>query len=230
MNAIVRTAMSFSEHARARRAEVFRRVFEITPDTRILDLGSEAGQHIHDVLAGSGIRPENVFIADIDREAIEDGSRKFGFTPVVIDEAGPLPFPDRFFDIVYCSSVIEHVTLPKRDVWNVKSGREFRRLSRAAQRDFAREISRLGRQYYVQTPNKWFPVESHTWLPFLGWLPRRVLIPLLRLTNRIWVKQTSPDWHLLDAGALSELFDGAPIIVERSGGLVKSVTAYRRQV
>jgi len=52
-----------------------------------------------------------------------------------------------------------------------------------------------------------------------------MLIPVLRLTNSFWVKKTAPDWNLLDARALSQLFDDGLILKERSFGLVKSVTA-----
>ena len=49
-------------------------------------------------------------------------------------------------------SVIEHVTLPKSEVWTTRSGKEFRERSLAHQRAFAREIQRVGRQFFVQTP------------------------------------------------------------------------------
>ncbi len=227
MNILVRAATGYSERARAGRAEIFRELFKIDEDTKVLDLGSENGVHIEQVLAGSGIKPENVYIADIDREAVDEGSRRFGFTPIVVDESGPLPFPDKFFDIVHCSSVLEHVTVPKRDIWAIHSERQFRKLSTDAQSAFSQEIRRIGKQYYVQTPNKWFPIESHSWLPFVGWLPRRLLIPFLRLTNSFWVKKTSPDWNLLDAKGLSRMFGGAPVVKERSFGMVKSVTAIK---
>ena len=229
MNFIARYARSYSQRARAKRAEVFRQRFVISADTKLLDLGSEVGAHIADIVAGTDIKPANVYIADIDADAVAEGSRRFGFTPVVINESGRLPFPDGFFDIVHCSSVVEHVTVPKADVWSLRSGREFRHRSEDAQAEFAREIKRVGRQYYVQTPDKWFPVESHSWLPFIGWLPRRLLIPVLKLTNSFWVKQTAPDWNLLDARKLSHLFEGRPVIKERSFGLVKSVTACKSE-
>lgn len=225
MNFIARFARSYSQNARARRAEVFRQLFTVGPDTKLLDLGSEAGEHIAKLISGSDIVSANVYVADIDADAVAAGARRFGFTPVVINESGRLPFPNGYFDIVHCSSVVEHVTVPKSDVWSLRSGREFRDRSVEAQTAFAQEIKRVGRQYYVQTPDKWFPVESHSWLPFVGWLPRRVLIPVLRLTNAFWVKQTSPDWHLLDARQLSLLFEGRPVVKEKSFGMVKSITA-----
>jgi SAM-dependent methyltransferase len=227
MNILVRAAAAYSQRARDRRAEVFRQQFIVDANTKVLDLGSEAGHHIRNVLRQSNIESKNVYIADIDPAAVAEGNRLYGFTPVVIDESGALPFPDKFFDVVHCSSVIEHVTVPKSRVWTLHSGEEFRRLSNEAQSNVAREIERVGKQYFVQTPNKWFPIESHSWLPFIGWLPRPLLIRVLRLTNKFWVKKTSPDWNLLDASALARLFEDATVISERSLGMVKSVTALK---
>lgn len=216
---------AFSSQARRKRAGVFRDRFSLDERTKLLDLGSEDGSNIRDVIQPTDIRPENVYIADIDSAAVARGSERYGFSPVVIGESGRLPFPDGFFDVVYCSSVIEHVTVPKGDVWRIRSGREFERRARERQREFAREIKRLGRQYFVQTPYRHFPIESHSWLPFIAWLPRRLLVPVLRLTNKFWVKRTSPDWHLLDAKEMIELFEGATIIYEKSFGLTKSMMA-----
>lgn len=227
MGLLANAARSYSKRARRNRDKVFQDAFPIRSDTKVLDLGSENGQHISDVLSGTGIDPKNVYIADISTQAVQEGNRRFGFTPVSIEESGALPFPDKFFDVVYCSSVLEHVTVPKSEVWSVRSGRKFRQRASESQRRFAEEIKRLGKQYYVQTPNKWFVIESHSWLPFVGWLPRRVLIPTLRLTNRFWVKATSPDWHLLDEKILASLFDDGSVVRERFLGLTKSLTAVK---
>jgi hypothetical protein len=54
-----------------------------------------------------------------------------------------------------------------------------------------------------------------------------VLIPVLRLTNRFWVKKTSPDWRLLTGAELSWMFDSAPIVREKFLGMTKSVIAVR---
>jgi len=209
--------------ARAKRAAVFLKHFEITADTRILDLGSEDVSNIDRVLRGTGAQPDNVHIADISSEAIRRGQQKFGYTPVLLNEDGTVPFPDRFFDVVYCSSVIEHVTIPKEDVWSVRSSDVFLTRALTRQREFAREIMRVGRSWFVQTPYKWFPIESHTWLPFVGWLPRPCVVSVIRLSNRIWIKQTSPDFNLLDISQFGSLFPDSKLIRERSMGMTKSL-------
>ena len=179
------------------------------------------------VLQDTPVKPENVYIADIQSTLIEKGKETYGFVPVHIDESEELPFPDGFFDIVFCSSVIEHVTVPKAQVWCMHSGAEFKRESLKRQKDFAREIQRLGKQYFVQTPYKHFPIESHSRLPFIAWMPRRMLIPLLRFTNSFWVKKTTPDWYLLNIEEMSYLFDDAIIEKEKYLGLTKSIMAIK---
>jgi SAM-dependent methyltransferase len=225
VNPLKKTVGRFSEAARRKRGQMFRERFELTPQTRILDLGSESGGHIASVLDGADVTPSNVFIADIDEGPLREGQAHFGFTPVVIPESGRLPFPDRHFDVVFCSSVIEHVTLPKAEIWNTRSGREFRRQALARQSEFAREIMRLGKAHFVQTPYRWFPIESHTQLPFVGWFPRRLLLPTLGASNRFWFKATAPDWNLLGKSEMQDLFPDSVIVSERFCGLTKSIMA-----
>src|SRR4051812_36292105 len=108
MSTLASQVRRLSHRARAKRAQIFRSRFELTPDTRILDLGSEDGSHIHAVLDGNPVRPENVYIADIAAEsgALDRGQRLYGYQTVPIDESGRLPFDDQYFDIVHSSSVI----------------------------------------------------------------------------------------------------------------------------
>jgi SAM-dependent methyltransferase len=208
---------------------LFRESFGLGESTRILDLGSESGGNIHAVLDGTPVRPENTFIADINPRVLERGRERFGFVPVLVGQSGKLPFPDGYFDIVYCSSVIEHVTVPKEQVWTVRSGREFRERSLAHQREFAREIQRVGRQFFVQTPYRWFLVESHSWLPFVSWLPRRLQLPVLKTAAKFWPKSTNPDWYLLDRGELQSMFADAEIRDEKWLGLTKSIMAVKSE-
>jgi len=216
-----------SRRARERRAELFRSRFELNEQTRILDLGAEGGANMHAVLQGTRVRPQNVYIADILPEHVEEGARRYGYVPVVISESGPLPFPDQFFDLVFCNSVIEHVTLPKSRVWKEFSTRRFREESLARQKEFAAEIRRLGRQYFVQTPYRHFPIEAHSWLPFVAWLPRWALLPVLRLAHYVWVTDPVPDWYLLDRRELASLFGEAKIVEEKFLGLTKSLMAVK---
>jgi methyltransferase family protein len=197
---------------------------QLRPGMRLLDLGSEDGSHI------ASIVPEglDVYIADICQGPLDRGAARFGFTPVLVHNGDSLPFDDLFFDVVFCSSVLEHVTpYSKDDCWRVTDGRRFRREALEHQTLFAREIQRVGHHYFVQTPNRWFPIESHTWMPCVGHLPRSLQVILIRWLNRWWIKDTIPDWNLLSARDLRRMFPGTTILRERSLGFTKSVIALR---
>ncbi len=213
--------------ARSKRKKQFLSNFLLCPLTKILDLGSLDGTNIAFILQGIEIEPKNVFIADICEEAVKKGQKRYGYTPICIPESGRLPFDDCFFDIVYCSSTIEHVTIPKADVWKVICRREFNLRAIQSQKKFANEIIRLGKGYFVQTPYKWFPVESHTQLPFMAYIPRTLLVSFIKFSNRVWIKKTSPDWHLLTKSDMQALFPDSKIVAEKYCNLTKSIMAIK---
>jgi hypothetical protein len=222
---IEKVAEIFSERCRARRAASFCRYLHPTQEDKILDLGSEDGSYI------AGIIPfrKNVFIADIDEEMLLRGRQRYGFETVLLDESGVLPFEDNYFDIVHCNSVIEHVTIDKKQQWSLQSQKEFTKVAFERQKRFANEIRRIGKSYFVQTPNKNFIFESHTWLPLVQFLPRPLLIKTIKFLNKWWVKRTAPNWNLLTVKQMKELFPDAIILREKSFGFTKSLIALRDQ-
>ena len=227
MSSISSLALRLSQNARRKRAELFRRWFSVDKQTRILDVGSEDGTNIFNVLEGLEYDARNVFIADIDANSVARGQQKYRFNGIAIDEMGSLPFESASFDVVYCSSVIEHVTVKHNDIWEFTNASEFRSSAMEHQHRFAEEIKRVGKHYFVQTPAAGFPVESHTWLPLAGYLPRGYLLPTMRVANRIWPKASIPDFNLLTEQDLSQMFPDATIQKETFLGLTKSLMAVK---
>jgi SAM-dependent methyltransferase len=186
-----RLASPLAARARRRRHERFFALTGLSAGARILDLG--CGQ-----LGLRALEPElDVTGVDVDPQPGYPG-------PFV--QADPvrdgLPFADGEFDLVYCSSVIEHVP-PAR---------------RAA---FARELRRVGRGWLVQTPARSFPIEPHALLPFAHWLPRR----LRRLYWRLGAADRDEQIELLSRHELEALF--GPARAERLGPLTKSWVCVR---
>jgi SAM-dependent methyltransferase len=220
---ITKLAKAFSQKSRAKRSAMFLQYLQPTEQDKILDLGSEDGTFI------AGIIPfrKNVFIADINEGMLIRGKRQYGFNIVLLGEDGLLPFEDGYFDIVHCNSVIEHVTVDKTKQWSVRSQKEFTEVAFKRQKQFANEIRRVAKSYFVQTPNKDFIFESHTWLPLVQFLPRPVLVKMINWLNKWWVKKTTPDWNLLTERQMKELFPDAIIIREKTAGFTKSFIAIR---
>ena len=220
---INKLAGTFREWSRAKRSRMFLDYMKPSEEDKILDLGSEDASYIASIIPFR----KNVFIADIDQKMLLRGNEKYGFQTVVIEEGSALPFEDNYFDIVHCSSVIEHVGIDKLQQWDLKDGVAFAKQSFQRQQKFANEIRRIAKRYFIQTPNKNFAIESHTWLPFVQFLPRSVLISFIKWLNKWWIKKTSPDWHLLKCKQMQMLFPEADIVKENIGFLCKSIIAVK---
>jgi hypothetical protein len=115
-----------------------------------------------------------------------------GFGAVIADGC-QLPFADQSFDVVFSNAVIEHLT-PE------------------GQQRMAREILRVGRSWFVTTPNFWFPIEMHHKLPLFQFLPGS-LQERIRRKYRTW-----PDGEpitLLTGREFASLFPGSKVLKTR---------------
>ena len=188
----------------------FARECAVSSETRILDIGGTP-----DCWQLLPVRPRVVLLNT--PRAKEDLGGAEGW---VAGDGRALPFRDGAFDLVFSNSVIEHVGDP------------------ASQQAFAREVARVGRSFWVQTPNRWFPVEQHLFTPLVHWLPRswqRLLVPRVNLWSRLvpvtddrrrfYIEHYLSDIRLLGASDLKALFPGARLIRERLLGVTKSLIA-----
>ena len=218
-------ARRYSERARTKRGQIFKSALNPGDCDRILDLGGGTGEHFAKI---SDLRG-NVTIIDYSLDDLETARHRYGFQTRYLDVSRRLDISDGEFDIVFCSSVIEHVTGPREVVLALRDTRQFVELAWEHQKSFASEIRRIAPRYFVQTPNRHFAIESHSWLPgAVALLPRPAQMRLLEWTNRFWPKKTEPNWNLLTPNQMRTLFPDAEIILEKSFGLTKSIIALRR--
>ncbi len=187
---LARLASPLAARARARRHERFFALAGLHANARVLDVGCGA-------LGLRALEP-TLDITGVDLAERPDYPGPF----VRADAAAGLPFADGEFDLVYCSSVIEHVP-------------------RARRASFAAEVRRVGRGWFVQTPALSFPLEPHSLLVGAHWLPRR-------LRKLYWQLGAAGEWEdisLLSQRETEALF--GPALPERFGPLVKSWVCVR---
>ena len=100
----------------------------------------------------------------------------------------------------------------------------------------ANEVMRVGKRYFVQTPNKRFPLEPHFLFPFFQYLPAAVRAQLVHRFDIGWYKRIPSlakareevdSIQLLTRRGFAGLFPGATIYEEKMFGLTKSFVAFR---
>ncbi len=119
----------------------------------------------------------------------------------------PLPFSDKQFDIAFSNAVVEHV-----------GGVQ-------GQCAFITEACRVARRVFIATPNRWFPIEHHTGVPLLHYLPKLLYRHLVSQTPlEYWAHEEH--LNLLNKREFTKLFPiEYPIRVQRIGigwGLFRS--------
>lgn len=155
--------------------------------TRVVDVGVTPDRELVD---SNFFERLYRYPANITATSIEDASSleaQFPGLRFVRTDGDALPFGDRDFDIAFSSAVIEHVG------------------DRDAQRRFVAELTRVSKRFFLTTPNRWFPVEVHTFLPLVHWLPQRVHQRILRLL-RLPFWASAENLNLLSAADLMGLF------------------------
>jgi hypothetical protein len=185
----------------------FYRLFGITSETKVLDVGGTIA-----TWQLSGFRPK-VTLLNLTASRFDGRDMR-----CVVGDGQRLPFKDGAFDVAFSNSVIEHL-----GDWN-------------KQQQLAREIVRVARYYYVQTPNRRFFVEPHLITPFIHFFPRNWQRRMLRNCT-IWglVMRPTPqqcDQFLKEVRLLSEaemglLFADGKILREKVAGMTKSIIAVR---
>lgn len=135
----------------------------------------------------------------------------------VAGDARQMSFQNQSFDVVFSNSVIEHLG-------------DF-----GSQQKMAGEIRRIGRRYFVQTPNRGFPMEPHFLFPFFQFFPFSVRVWIASHYKIGWycrpndpaaAKREVEAIRLLNQQEFQSLFPEAKFYRERFFGMTKSFIAY----
>ena len=189
----MRLADEISLRSRRRKLALFLEAIAPTAETTVLDLGVDDIGFGDPAFGGCGtinhFEEHYPWPERITALGLGTGERfreRYPHVRYVQGDALELPFADGEFDVVFSNAVVEHV-----------GGRE-------RQRRFVEEALRVARRAFVTTPNRWFPLEVHTLLPLVHWLPEPLAHRAYDLVRKPWAKEN----HLLGPGDLRGLFPG----------------------
>lgn len=194
-----------SRVSRARKLELFDCVMQPDEDVKLLDIGAEVARDPEDKEQLIDTYPwkENMTTGNISPEHVSALKGQYPEIEAVVADACQLPWPDKHFDIVYSNAVIEHVG-------------DFDR-----QKQMAAEIMRVGKRWFVTTPNRWYPFEFHmrlpfvTWLPFDGYLSVGSIVFYNHIKRRYTVGRRRDDLRLMTARELRKCFPDSRVIKQR---------------
>jgi SAM-dependent methyltransferase len=184
------------------RYRLFMDLCRVGPDETILDVGAGAGGALE------RFNRENPIVA-LDLAPQEGGWLEAPNVTKAVGDGTKLPYGAGEFPVVFSSSTIEHVPAELQPA-------------------FAAEIARVAQRYFVQTPNRYFPIEPHYQFPLFQFLPERLQRALNARFTLGWRQRG--EWEpvrLLTARQLRRLFPDAEIHRERVFGLTKSLMAVR---
>ncbi|MDZ4833659.1 MAG: methyltransferase domain-containing protein [Candidatus Melainabacteria bacterium] len=147
------------------RQEMFDHFMEVarpTADTAVLDVGVTSYRR-HDTNSFEKMYPYPAQITALGTDDASFLEQDFPGLKFVKANGLNMPFADKQFDLATSWATVEHVG------------------SYDNQRKFVKEIMRVSRRCLITTPNRWYPIEFHTVLPLLHWLPPAQFRNILRL-------------------------------------------------
>jgi Methyltransferase domain len=204
---------SFASRLRAKRFRQFEQWIAPLPrPLQILDLG---GTNAYWERNGWASRADT-HIVTLNPEAEEH--RYQNIEPLVGDAMNLERFGDQSFDVVFSNSVIEHLFTFEN------------------QRHWASEVQRIGKCFWVQSPNYWFPMEPHFDVPGWQWLPLDLRVAMIQrwkcgssgpCADPVHAREIVEEVRLLSKRELKKIFPGAALLPQRFCGLVKSWNVIR---
>ncbi len=207
---IHRLHSAIGQYFRRKRMAKFSRLFDLNDETTILDVGGSPS--IWQFLENN----PRVDILNIDELYNYEGLKQN--MSFIRGDGRDLKFGDHSYDIVYSNSVIEHLGTYED------------------QQTFARELKRVGKGLFVQTPAREFLLEPHYLTPFVHWFPIRMQRKLLKHFT-LWgilmkpsnedVERSLSEIRLLNKREFYELFDDCQVTHEKFLFFTKSYLAYR---
>ena len=183
---LARLRSRYAMRARQRMFERFMAFAAPGPASAVLDLGVTPDQTLPESNHFEQVYPWPQQLTAASIEPVDGLRARFPQVRFVQIAPGRLPFEDDQFDACFCSAVVEHVG------------------ERQAQAAFVREVARVARRFVITTPNRWFPLEFHTILPLLHWLPRGAHQAALRALGKPFWAQTD-NLNLLSAAELQRM-------------------------
>jgi Methyltransferase domain len=203
-----RLLKEFSHKSRAKKFELFQSRFQPLPEDRVLDIGASGEVFLRYTFEDFYPYPQRIIAGGYDLREVASARRFYPQPMYAVFDGCRLPFADRSFDLVFSNAVIEHI------------------LGKGRQQLFASEVMRVGKSWFVTTPNYWYPFESHYHLPFVQFFPAAIQRKYNALLGSHIPRGQIQELALLSARNLRTLFPTSRITRVRVTFWPETLVAY----
>ncbi len=207
-SAFRRVLKNLSHKSRTKKFDLLKQVFHARPTDLVLDVGVSGEVFLQYSLEDVYPHPERIVAGGYMPSEIFAARQHYPQARYALFDGCSLPFPDQSFDLVFSNAVIEHI------------------LGAGRQEQFAKEMMRVGKSWFITTPNFWYPFEAHHHLPLFQFLPRPAQMVYNRMLGTHIPKGTVQELGLLSARQMQRLFPTGEIAKVRVTFWPETIVAY----
>jgi len=184
-------AGKISNKNRRHKFQVFMELFNPGVDDNILDIGANDEEYSENDNMLEKLYPYKKNITVLGLHSYKEFSNRYQDIKTITYDGKVFPFKDKEFEYGWSNAVLEHVGDFNKQVF------------------FIKEITRTCKKAFITTPNRLFPVEVHTRIPLLHFLPKHIFDSILVIFNLKWA---SGDYmHLLTKRKLIKVLNAAGV-------------------
>lgn len=185
-----RAVLSYSVHNRRRKAERILKWMSTKDIHDVLLIGTMGDEHVGNPnMVNAGIVETKIAAEYPIKMSINIEPTRTSY-PFTMADARDMPFEDGYVDFALANAIIEHVGAEEE------------------QRRMVEEMTRVARAWVITTPNRWFPIESHTTTVLRHWIPawRNRRNEFTRLLSRREFRALLPNGAKVNGGPWSPTF------------------------
>jgi len=192
MDFVYKISHIVSRHNRDKKWHLFQEKFPFDENAKVLDIGFNDEEYFPDI--ENYLEKNYPYLKNVTALGIQKPKKfieRYPEVKAVFYDGVDFPFSDKSFDICWSNAVLEHVGDFDRQV------------------HFVKEIARVSNKFFITTPNRLFPIEVHTKIPLLHYLPTFWRDRLYRFLGKEWA--TNGYMYLLSRRKLEKILKAAEI-------------------
>jgi SAM-dependent methyltransferase len=169
MGLVYKISHVISRYNRNRKWRLFQERVAFDEKTKLLDVGFNDEEYFSDV--ENYLEKHYPYLQNVTALGMQEPTKfasRYPAVKTVVYGGVDFPFSDKSFDICWSNAVLEHVGDFDRQV------------------HFLKEVARVSKRFFITTPNRYFPVEVHTKIPLLHYLPTKWRDVLYRKLGKEW--------------------------------------------